>query len=478
MQPIKNHRRWNLHNSQSTRQWELAAQAALMPNELMKRAGLACAQLALALAPHSKTIWVACGPGNNGADGLIAALHLKQFGKQVRITRFPNRPGTEPSPETAWALQQANIHSIEFRTSPPEQSNLIIDAIFGLAGRADKLSQWQPWIDEMHGRNTPMLAIDLPSGLNPNTGQWQGPKLNPHQKKHTLSLLSLKPGLFSLHGRDAAGEIWLDDLNATQWQTESNAELIGPMPPPARNHDSHKGQFGHVWVIGGDQGMSGAAWLAGQSALRRGAGRVHVQLLAPEVSPLPHLLALMTAQELPVDMSDLTVVAGCGGGRAIAQALPRLLSTAPRLVLDADALNAIAADGGLQTLLRHRAARQRLTVLTPHPLEAARLLKLSTSEVQADRLNAARRLAQEMACVVVLKGSGSLVADPTGRLGINPTGNHRLATAGSGDVLAGWIGARLAQGDNPWTAACAAVYLHGLQAELASGDGPLVADQQ
>jgi hydroxyethylthiazole kinase-like uncharacterized protein yjeF len=194
----------------------------------------------------------------------------------------------------------------------------------------------------------------------------------------------------------------------------------------------------------------------------------------------------MSATALPDDLTDLTLVAGCGGGQAIVRALPRLLSAAPRLVLDADALNAIAADTQLQTLLRQRAARGRQTVLTPHPLEAARLLGCTASEVQADRLKAARRLAERGHCVVVLKGSGSIVASPDGPLGINPTGNHRLATAGSGDVLAGWIGARLARGETAWSAACAAVYEHGLQAEKGADqgagrwdiEGPLIADEQ
>jgi hydroxyethylthiazole kinase-like uncharacterized protein yjeF len=154
------------------------------------------------------------------------------------------------------------------------------------------------------------------------------------------------------------------------------------------------------------------------------------------------------------------------------------LSTAPRLVLDADALNAIAKDPHLLELLQRRAARARDTVLTPHPLEAARMLGTSAAAVQADRLSAARQLAQLGRCIVVLKGSGSIVASHEGRMAINPGGNHRLATAGSGDVLAGWIGARMAQGDSPWDAACASVYLHGVQAEERPGSGPLIADDQ
>jgi len=327
----------------------------------------------------------------------------------------------------------------------------------------------------------PLLCVDVPSGLHPGTGVWLGPPetlVRPADATHTLSLLTLKTGLYTGSGRDAAGQVWLDTLGPAADPASACATLLGPPASPQPAHSTHKGHQGTVWVIGGDRGMSGAAWLAGQSALRRGAGKVYVQLLAAEDAPLSRPLALMTAREAPADVRDLTVVAGCGGGQAIAAALPRWLSIAPRLVLDADALNAIASDSSLQNLLRQRAARQRPTVITPHPLEAARLLGCRSTDIQADRLQAARQLAQWGQCVAVLKGSGSVVTDASGRMAINPSGNHRLATAGSGDVLAGWIAARLAHGDSAWDAACGAVYQHGLQAEQHPGSEPLIADDQ
>jgi len=185
---------------------------------------------------------------------------------------------------------------------------------------------------------------------------------------------------------------------------------------------------------------------------------------------------LMFRAPQALDPAQLTVVAGCGGGHAIAAQLPRLLSSAPRLVLDADALNAIANDSQLATLLRARAARQRQTVLTPHPLEAARLLGSTAARVQQDRLAAAQQLAQQFACCVVLKGSGTVIAEPGETPLINPTGNARLATAGTGDVLAGLIGARLAQGETAFEAAAAAVYLHGLAADRWPAAQPLTAN--
>jgi hydroxyethylthiazole kinase-like uncharacterized protein yjeF len=463
-----------------SRQAEALALSKGAPHVLMGRAGEALARLARALAPHARRHWVACGPGNNGGDGLVAALRLHQWGCGVWVSRDPSPPTAGSDAE--WALQQVlqaglTVHA----TAPDGPWDLAIDALFGLGTRAGLTQPTLDWLRLMRSCDAPLLCADLPSGLHPGTGQWLGPSdvlLRPLGTTHTLGLLTLKTGLYTGSGRDAAGEVWLDTLGTPPLEASASAKLLGPPPAAQSAHDTHKGRLGRVWVIGGDRGMAGAAWLAGQSALRRGAGRVHVQLLAPEDTPLSRPLALMSATEWPTDTADLTVVAGYGGGGAIATALPRVLSTSPRGVLDADALHAIAADTNLQTLLQHRGARHCPTVITPHPLEAARLLGCSAAEVQADRLGAARRLATWARCVVVLKGSGSIIAAPDGTLAINPTGNHRLATAGSGDVLAGWIGARLAQGESAWDAACASVFLHGQQAERAAGDGPLIADGQ
>lgn len=469
-----------LWDEAGSRQAEALALANAAPHDLMARAGEALARLAQALAPHSRLFWVACGPGNNGGDGLLAALHLRQRGYTVWVTRAPGDPA--PGSDADWALQQARRADLTLHAGPPHGPwDLAIDALFGLGARPGLRDPHLDWLRQMRSSPAPLLCADLPTGLHPGTGQWLGPDdalRRPLGSTHTLSLLTLKTGLYTGSGRDAAGQVWLDTLGAPAPAASALATLLGPPQQAQAAHDTHKGRFGHVWVLGGDRGMSGAAWLAGQSALRRGAGRVHVQLLAPEDTPIQRPLALMSATEWPSDPTDLTVVAGCGGGSAIAAALPRVLSTSPRLVLDADALNAIAADTSLQTLLQQRGARQRPTVITPHPLEAARLLGCSVAEVQVDRLDAARRLARWGRCVVVLKGSGSVIAAPDGALGLNPSGNHRLATAGSGDVLAGWIGARLAQGESAWEAACASVYGHGRQADQATGDGPLIADEQ
>jgi hydroxyethylthiazole kinase-like uncharacterized protein yjeF len=245
-----------------------------------------------------------------------------------------------------------------------------------------------------------------------------------------------------------------------------------------RAHASHKGSYGDVAVLGGAAGMTGAALLAASAALHAGAGRVLVALLGNGASA-PHDAQpeLMFRAPDTLDWRAMTVVCGCGGGGPVAAAMPRALSTAARLVLDADALNALAADATLQALLQARAARGQPTVLTPHPLEAARLLDTDTATVQRDRLAAAQELATRHRCAVALKGSGTVIAAPHHVSAINPTGNARLATAGTGDVLAGLVGARLAAGSTPFAAACEAVYKHGKAADDWPATAPLVAGQ-
>lgn len=212
--------------------------------------------------------------------------------------------------------------------------------------------------------------------------------------------------------------------------------------------------------------MAGAALLAARAALHAGAGRVFVALLGQAGLTVDvQQPELMFRSPAALDFSQQVVVCGCGGGDAVAGVLPRVLSSASALVLDADALNVISRDTQLQAQLRARRGRAYRTILTPHPLEAARLLGSSAGSVQADRFGAAQQLAEQFQCVVVLKGSGSVIAAPGEMALVNPTGNARLATAGTGDVLAGMLGALLAGGQTALQAACNAVFQHGLLAD-------------
>ena len=489
-----------LHDTEASRAVEAAALARHAPHVLMQRAGLAVARLALAVAPHAQRVWIACGPGNNGGDGLVAARHLQRAGWAVHVTLCGD--AARAPDDARRALAEAVGDGLQVSAAPPDGAvDLVIDALLGLgATRAPHGAIADAIVAIEAQRDAIVLAVDLPSGLHADTGQRTGTVAV--RASHTLSLLTLKPGLFTAAGRDHAGQIWLDALGETPTGDTASARLAGAAALnelAARPHASHKGSFGDVAVVGGAAGMTGAALLAARSALASGAGRVFVGLLdaaAPRYDPTRAEL-MFRPQWWRGDAAQIarcTVVCGCGGGEAVRDALPVLLARCPRLVLDADALNAVATDPGLRRQLRQRAGRGMATVLTPHPLEAARLLDSDSTAVQADRLRAANGLAQTLCCVVLLKGSGSVIAAPDALPVINPSGNGLLASGGSGDVLAGWIAGIWAQlaathGERPRheraaaanaaaphrlaaLAACTAVWAHGRAADVALARAP------
>lgn len=460
-----------LHGAAASRRLEQAAAATLPPHTLMERAGDAVARLARAWQPHARHVLVLAGNGNNGGDGLLAAARLRQAGFGQRLEVWWQGQEARLPPDARWALAQARAAGVPLIDEPPAaEPDLVIDALFGLGldrpvhGTALAALRW------LQACPAPTLAVDLPSGLDADRGRWWADAPSrPAGPRLTLTLLTLKPGLFTGLGRGAAGEaIWFDDLGVDAGAHPPDAWLVAPTGWPRAaalraDHGSHKGTRGDVLVLGGvppaahgGVGMTGAAWLAGRAALRAGAGRVYVAAPAPvdalpAADPLQPALMLRTAAAALQEALHrrAAVVAGCGGGAAIAPALPALLHDAPRLVLDADALNALGAvaadeDSDWRARLRERAARGWTTVLTPHPLEAARLLGTDAATVQADRLAAARALAAALHAIVVLKGSGTVVAAPAATPRIVASGSGWLATAGSGDVLAGLIGARLA----------------------------------
>jgi hydroxyethylthiazole kinase-like uncharacterized protein yjeF len=425
----------------------------------MQRAGLAVAKFAIAVAPHARTIWIACGPGNNGGDGCEAAAHLKLWGRHPVVTYLPGFGGLPADAGTA--RQNAVAAGVTFSETVPSQYDLCIDALFGIGRLRSWDSQGAEWVQRINASGTPVISVDIPSGLNADTGT----AADLHIKaNYTLSLLTLKLGLFTAEGRASCGEIWFNNLGM-DGEPEGACALLNTRPSIAtRAHNTHKGSFGDVGIIGGSRGMTGAALLAARAALRGGAGRVYVGLLdttAVQIDIYQPELMFRGLSELGYE--TMTAVAGSGGGDAIAEQLSTLLARSARLVLDADALNAIAKDVALQGLLAARP--QKTTVLTPHPLEAARLMNMSTAGVQANRLGIAQAMAERFCCTVVLKGSGTVIAAPNEIPRINPTGNGRLATAGTGDVLAGLIGARLAGGRNAFTSACESVYQHGQVAD-------------
>jgi hydroxyethylthiazole kinase-like uncharacterized protein yjeF len=464
-----------LHDSEATRRIEAAAQAALPPHTLMRRAGLAVARLALAVAPHARRVLVLAGPGNNGGDGFDAALHLRMAGREVQVVHLGEASRAPHDARDAIARAQAAGVAISPALDAQPQADLLVDALLGLGTtRAPQGAIGDAIARTAHLR--PTLAVDVPSGLQPDTGALLGEVAV--RATHTLALLTAKPGLFTAQGRDHAGRVWLDDLGVAANQAPS-AQLIARHAPAPRRHAQHKGSFGDLLVVGGSPGMGGAALLAARAALAAGAGRVYLRALDPHAAALDAAQPALMLRE-PAAL-PATVVCGCGGGGPVHGALPALLSRARRLLLDADALNAIADDAALERLLAARAARGGATVLTPHPLEAARLLgESNAAAVQADRLAAAQAIAERWRCVVVLKGSGSVIAAPRALPSINASGNARLASAGTGDVLAGWIGGRWAQAgdDDPQGLASARLGTaeHGLAADE-STESVLTADR-
>jgi hydroxyethylthiazole kinase-like uncharacterized protein yjeF len=480
-----------LFDAAATRRIEKRAASTLPPHTLMQRAGLSVARLAMAVAPHARCIWIACGPGNNGGDGFEAATHLHQWGKRVVVTWTGTGQHALP-PDAQAAHQKAVAAGVTLTEGPAQNFDLCIDALLGIGGNLDPARQGTErmlqWLHVMAKSAAPCLAVDLPSGLNADTGVYSGTKIAIDSgaarsdiywsgARFTLALLTLKPGLFTGEGRDNAGQVWFDDLGVDLTATEPpSARLSGAdgCVRQQRMHRSHKGSFGDVAILGGESRhsshMAGAALLAASAALHAGAGRVFVALLgdsAITVNPLQPELMFRSPDAL--DLRTQVVVCGCGAGDAVKGVLPKVLSVANRLVLDADALNAIANDPQLQSLLKARAARDKhgfATVLTPHPLEAARLLQTTTGIIQSDRLQAAAKLAEMYQVVAVLKGSGTVIAAPGQTSCINSSGNALLATAGTGDVLAGIIGAKLAGGLTAFDAAASAVFAHGRAADI------------
>ena len=485
----------------------LATAQNLDPDSLMEKAGLAIAQLALALKPYASCHWIFCGPGNNGGDGLEAATHLHAWGQKVRVVLW--QPHLDRPTDSKKALKKIQSLGMAIQDHLPlaedfQANDLIIDALLGVGLRHNfpvnesaseaNNQRIEDWIADVYSVGLPVLAVDTPSGLNANTGQFQDATLQTQniQASHTLQLLNAKPGCFTAHGRDACGTLWLDVLGTEALQEITPCCAVLNHPPMRRFsglHASHKGTFGDVAIVGGEalnvrgMGMTGAVDLAASAALHAGAGRVMTcylmnkalgaihQNLQDEASwsHNPVQPEIMSRSFDALDLSTGVVVCGCGGGVAIQKVLPQVLQETTQLVLDADALNAISQDASLEDLLKKRARLNRVTVITPHPLEAARLLKKDTADVQQDRLQAAKELALLFECTVVLKGSGTIIAKVGQTPVINPTGNARLATAGTGDVLAGLVGARLAQGLTDFESACAAVFEHGQAADLFQG---------
>jgi hydroxyethylthiazole kinase-like uncharacterized protein yjeF len=467
----------SLYSVAEVRAIEHAALAAAPAGALMRRAGEAAAELATQILPGGGRVLAIAGPGNNGGDAMEAAMLLAGRGWQVTID-FRGSPAAM-SADAADALRRAQASTAQFSHADMEAGwDLVLDGLFGIGLARPVASELAELVRAVNRLRCPVLALDVPSGLDADTGAIVGPDGVAVQASHTLTFIADKPGLHTADGCDHAGLVQVAKLDIAPALYPAPAAWLAGVDLFAarlrpRRQNSHKGSFGDVAILGGAHGMSGAAILAARTAALCGAGRVFAGFLAEPPAYDPPHPEIMCRRAADLDLEHATVVAGPGlgsSGQARSMLSQVLAGTAP-LVLDADALNMTAAGVDLRNALSRRTG----ALLTPHPLEAARLLGCSAAQVQADRLAAARRLAADFGAVVVLKGAGSVIARPDGLVVINATGGPALATAGTGDVLAGLCGALLAQRWPAWEAALAAVWLHGAAAELLvdQGAGPV-----
>lgn len=469
-----------IYRTADVRGVEAAAAAAPAPPQLMEKAGLAAAEIAREVSSGTgKPVLVLAGPGNNGGDALVVARHLKQWYFNVSVVFAGDESKLSADASAALHAWRAAGGAVSSALPAVQDWGLVVDGIFGIGLEREVTGRHAEWIAAVNQLHSPVLALDVPSGLQSDTGRVMGCAV---RATHTVTFIALKPGLLTLDGPDHCGDIHVSLLGLDPRKLRpAQGFLIGGevlnevLAPRARN--SHKGDYGSAGIVGGDHGMVGAALLAGRAALKMGCGRVYVGLLARDAHPVdpdqPELM-LRTADEV-LKLAHLTCLAvgpGLGQMPDAAFYLGVALESPLPVVLDADALNLVAADVRLAETLRVRSAP---SLLTPHPAEAARLLGSSTREVQNDRVGAATTLATRLGSLVVLKGAGSVCAAADGTWHINTTGNPGMASAGMGDVLTGIIAALLAQGADPKTALLAAVYLHGAAADhaVADGGGPI-----
>lgn len=447
---------------------------------LMERAGSAAAAVALRiLDARPGTVLVAAGPGNNGGDGFVIARLLRKAGRTVSVAFAADADRLPDDARAAYEAWRAIGGDTLPEFAAASDCALAVDALFGIGLQRPIDGRYAQWIAGLNACTCPVLAVDVPSGLDADTGRLLGPTV---RATHTATFIALKPGLLTLDGPDHCGEVSVHDLEldvtaarSAEGATVAPALFAAALKPRPRN--SHKGLNGSVGVVGGARGMVGAALLAGRAALQLGAGRVYVGLLDEDAATVdagqPELM-LRAAERLLAEGVSTCLAAGPGLGQSDAalKALRVAIDADLPLVLDADALNLIAAR---PVLMRHVSRRNRATLVTPHPAEAARLLGCDVKHVQGDRIAAARRLAERLNAGAVLKGCGSVIAMPDGRWFINRTGNPGMASAGMGDVLTGIVAALLAQGWEAEQALLSAVWLHGAAADAAvtGGAGPI-----
>ncbi|NKI75377.1 bifunctional ADP-dependent NAD(P)H-hydrate dehydratase/NAD(P)H-hydrate epimerase [Dickeya sp. CFBP 2040] len=434
---------------------------------LMLRAGDAAFRIARQQYPAARHWLILCGQGNNGGDGYVVAALAHNAGLTVTVVA---QRGNQPLPAEAHLARQAwrDMGGSEQHVDAPwpDGVDLIIDGLLGTGLTSAPRAPYDALIIQANHHPAPIIALDIPSGLNAQTGVYSGAVIH---AAHTVTFITLKPGILTGQARDVVGRLHHHDLGLGDWLAQQTAPIarltassltqwLKPRRPGA-----HKGEHGRLLIIGGDEGTGGAVFMAGEAALRSGSGLVrvltHRHYLATLLVARPELMV----QELTTDSvnagiewADVVVIGPGLGQREWGKNALRIAENCNKSMLwDADALNLLA-------ISPHKRQNR---VLTPHPGEAARLLNCRIADIESDRLLAAQRLVKRYGGVVVLKGAGTVLANEQGALAIADVGNPGMATGGMGDVLAGMIGAMLAQGLSLYDAACAGCVAHGAAAD-------------
>lgn len=450
---------------------------------LMDRAGLAAAAVARdLLADRRARVLILAGPGNNGGDAFVVARRLAAWFFDVVVCARDGGAHMPPPAAAARAAWRDCGGATVTDWTDDRGFGLIVDGLFGIGLKRVIDEVYARWIAQANDSSIPILALDVPSGLDAETGVAQAPTVH---ARATATFIALKPGLVTLDGPDHCGTISVHRLDIADGHIPATAgslldwAVLRTALPDAllrARRNVHKGTYGTLGVVGGSDGMVGASLLAARAALYLGAGKVLVGLAATERPAVdwqqPELMLRAADEVLEQRLDALVIGPGLGTGDRARHSLDGALRLATPLVLDADALTLIAADAALAAAV---AARSAPTVVTPHPAEAARLAGVETSDIQANRLEAALRMARRLNAAVILKGAGTVLAYPGGRWAINGSGNPGLASGGTGDVLAGMLGALLAQGVVFDAALPLAVCLHGAAADalVTQGVGPL-----
>ena len=480
----------NLYTAKQVRGIDYAAihESGIPGYELMCRAGVAVVDAAQGHFPSARHWLVLCGPGNNGGDGYVVARLAAENGIDVTVSSMVDPLQLKGDAARAYQEWVATGGRVSGWPALPEDVSydLALDALLGTGIDREVGGEFRQAIAYLNQLLCPTLAIDIPSGLNSDTGCIMGCAV---QADHTVTFVGRKRGMYTADGPDHCGRISFDDLaipaDVRHDQSDNAGDLLCSHflaeTIKTRLRNSHKGHFGHVLAVGGIEGMSGAIRLCGEAALRSGAGRVtlatdpaHAGLInlgRPEL-----MVKAMSGDNGCLSWVGRQHVIAVGPGLGLSpwseSMLKACLETQAAMVVDADGLNLLA-------LLAQRKPLKRANwILTPHPAEAARLLACKVSEIQQDRVLSATRIAGRFGASVVLKGCGTIVADPSGQYAICPLGNPGMATAGSGDVLTGIVVALLGQGLSCFDAAKAGVLAHASAGDFAAekvGETALIA---